>query len=398
MHEGCRRVLLAVAATGAFEAAPAAGQSSAVIYGRLYPELVLARTSGATAPGQPVATMQALPTGGRERVSALEASNSRLGLRGSEALGAGLEVIWQIEQAIAVDAGGGALASRDTFIGFKSDRLGTARLGNLDTVYKNAGDTVSFLGVSSGNFVSISNLLSKSNLSDTSAASFHLRRANSVVFESSERHGFGFAIQYSPDELRSAARNADLWSLGVTFDRGPLYLAAAYERHDDFFGGSRASRSDLRNDADPNARSRDEALRLTAQYRFGAHTLEANHARLRYRERGGGPGRFGEYASDRWSIAWDARWGGPWRTSMAYSGANDGTCTLLGGAACSTAGLHGHMIAAGAGYTLSRRTMLFAMAAHLANGRSALFNNAESLTPAVGARITQAAVGMLHSF
>ena len=56
------------------------------------------------------------------------------------------------------------------------------------------------------------------------------------------------------------------------------------------------------------------------------------------------------------------------------------------------------MIAIGAGYNMSRRTMLFALASYLHNGTSALFNNADSITPAVGASITQIAVGISHSF
>jgi predicted porin len=376
----------------------ASAQSTVVIYGRLYPELVYARTSSPTAPGTPVATMQGSPTGDKGSVTALEASNSRLGFRGEEGLGKGLKAIWQIEQTIEVDQGGGNLASRDTFVGLESETWGTVRLGFMDTVYKDYGDTLSFLGISSGNFVSISNVLSKSNLSDTSSASFHLRRGNSVKYESPEWNDVGFALQYSPDELKSSTTNAYLWAAAVKYEKEPYYFAVAYERHEDFFGGSRASRSALRNNADPNASSRDDAIRLTAQYKFGIHTVEANYARLRYKESGGQTGRFEKYESDHWGLTWDARWRGPWRTAVSYSGANDGSCSLLGGVPCNTDGLEGYMVAIGAGYNMSRRTMLFALASYLHNGKSALFNNADSITPAVGADITQVAVGISHSF
>ena len=377
---------------------PVAAQSTAVIYGRLYPEWTHARTHGATAAGSEVATMQARPSGARASIAALEASNSRIGVRGEERLGGGLRVVWQIEQQVDVSQGGGALASRDTFLGFASDTYGTLRVGNFDTVYKNFGDTLGFLGIGSGNFVSLSNVLSKSNLSDTSAASFHLRRANSVDWESPEWDGVRVALQYSPDESRNASRDAWLWSGGIAFERGALYVAAAYELHADLFGGSRASAAPLRNVDDRAARSRDDAWRLTARYRFGAHAVEANYARLRYRERGGAPGRFGRFESDRIGLTWDARWTGPWRTAVAWAIADDGSCRLLGNVACSTAGLGGAMLAAGAGYNLSRRTMLFALASHLRNGRSARFNNADSLDAAVGADITQFALGMSHTF
>jgi len=392
----CRRALLGIAWLLGLPVVASA--QSMTIYGRLYPELVHARTHDATAAGSPVATMQSPPTGETGSVTAVEASNSRLGLRGEEPLPGGLKVVWQIEQAIDVDQGGTTLASRDTFVGVESDAWGTLRLGFVDTIYKDYGDTLGFLGIGSGNFVSISNVLSKSNLSDTSAASFHLRRGNSVKYESPEWTGVSFGVQYSPDELKTASVNAYLVAVGAKYENGLLYLAAAYERHNDFFGGSRASRSAVRNVNDPNARSRDDAVRLTAQVRLGAHSVEANYARLRYRERGGQPGRFARFESDRWSLAWDARWSGPWRTAIAYAGASDGSCSLFGAVPCSTQGLDGAMIAAGAGYNLSRRTTLFAIGSRLRNGRSALFNNAESLAPAVGADITQVAVGISHQF
>jgi predicted porin len=397
-ERGMKKTLLATAVAATLGTSlGATAQSTVVIYGRLYPELVYARTSSPTAPGTPVATMQDDPTGERGNVTALEASNSRLGFRGEEGLGKGLKAIWQIEQTINVDSGGGNLASRDTFVGLESETWGTVRLGFMDTVYKDYGDTLSFLGISSGNFVSISNVLSKSNLSDTSAASFHLRRANSIKYDSPEWNDFGFALQYSPDELKNAT-NAYLWAVAAKYEREPFYFAIAYEYHHDFFGGSRASRSDVRNNNDPNASSRDDAVRLTAQYKFGIHTVEGNYARLRYRESGGQVGRFQKYESDHWGLTWDARWVGPWRTAVSYSGANDGKCALVGGVSCSTDGLEGYMVAIGAGYNLSRRTMLFALASYLHNGTSALFNNAASITPAVGADISQVAVGISHVF
>jgi predicted porin len=393
-----KKTLLATAVAATLGSSFAASaQSTVVIYGRLYPELTYARTSSPTAPGTPVATMQGAPTGAKDSVTALEASNSRLGFRGTEQLGRGLKVIWQIEQTIDVDQGGSQLATRDSFLGLESDSWGTVRLGFMDTVYKDYGDTLGFLGISSGNFVSISNVLSKSNLSDTSAASFHLRRANSVKYDSPEWNDVAFALQYSPDELKNAT-NAYLWAAALKYEKEPYYFAVAYERHNDFFGGSRASRSALRNNNDPNASSRDDAIRLTAQYKFGIHSIEGNYARIRYKESGGQDGRFQKYESDHWGLSWEARFPGPWRTAVNYSGASDGSCSLLGGVPCNTDGLEGYMVSIGAGYNLSRRTMLFAIAAYLHNGKSALFNNAESVTPAVGADLTQIAIGMSHQF
>jgi predicted porin len=104
--------------------------------------------------------------------------------------------------------------------------------------------------VSSGNFVSNSNVLSKQGFGNNAAGSFHLRRANSVRYESATCQGLQGLLQYSPDDVRSGGRNAYLWSLGVVYDSGPLYGALAYELHNDTFGGSRNVPSALSNTSD----------------------------------------------------------------------------------------------------------------------------------------------------
>ena len=61
---------------------------------------------------------------------------SRIGLKGSEGLDDGLAAIWQIEQQINIDNAGGTFATRNSFVGLKSDSAGTVLLGRYDTPYK----------------------------------------------------------------------------------------------------------------------------------------------------------------------------------------------------------------------------------------------------------------------
>ena len=234
-----------VALAAVVVATPAIAQT-VTVYGRLYPEIVWTRMTGSTQPGSEVSTIAQPPTGETfDNIVRMDSSNSRLGFRGEEPLGAGLKAFFQIEQRIQVDTGGSQLASRDTFVGLASDRFGTVKMGGFDTVYKEIGDTLSFLGVSSGNFVSNSNVLSKQGFGDSSAGSFHLRRANSTRYESPEWSGLQAMAQYSPDEAETSSRNAWLWSLGVLYANGPFYGALAYEIHNDTFGGSRNVPSEM---------------------------------------------------------------------------------------------------------------------------------------------------------
>jgi predicted porin len=379
--------------------APAAvAQSHAVVYGRLYPQLAYVRTSGATPVGAQVSTLVDPATGERNIAGAeLQASNSRFGFRGSEALGGGMTAIWQIEQQVNVDAGGAGLASRETYLGLVH-AYGALKLGLLDTVYKTIGDTQGFLGIGSGNFVSDSDVLSKCGLGTSSACSFHLRRANSVRYDSPSFDGLELQLQWSPDERRSANRNAWLVSAGIAFERGPLYLAVGYEQHSDLFGGSRNVRPELSNFDDPAARARDYAVRGSAKYAFGLHEVELDVARLAFRESSGAPGRFAEYDSLHSAISLRSRWSEAIRTQASYVYANAGSCALVDGASCSTAGLDGRQLSVGAAWYLSRRTYVYAIASYLRNDVSARYSNLANRDPAAGADITQAALGLATSF
>jgi predicted porin len=372
---------------------------SVTLYGRLYPEVIWTRTTGGTQPGTPVSTLAGALTGETfANVVKMDSSNSRLGFRGDEVLGAGLKAFFLIEQRILVDTGNTQLASRNTYVGLESEYWGTVKLGGFDTVYKEVGDTLSFLGVSSGNFVSNSNLLSKQGFGTSSAGSFHLRRANSMRYESPTYRGLQGLLQYSPDEARTSTRDAWLWSFGVVYTNGRLYGAIAYEVHNDTFGGSRNVPSALSNANDAHARARDTGVRATLQYRFGDHTVEGNVAEMAYRERGGRPGRFQNYRHVAASIGVDSKWSDAWRTAGAFDYAGAGSCRLFDGVTCSTQGLDGRQLAVGAAYYLSRRTYLFALYAKVWNGRSAQYNNVDGIDIPPGVDPQQFALGITHNF
>jgi predicted porin len=377
-------------------------QSNVTVYGKLYPELVRANLSGATAKGAAVSTLSAAATGAPDVSTTSEDSpNSRLGFRGSENLGGNLKAIFQLEMGFGVDTGmnssATSLFSRDTWIGLAGD-FGTVKLGSMDTVYKNLGDTLSFLGISSGNFMSTSNILSKPGIGTSSAASFHLRRGNSILYTTPTVGGFQGLFDYSLGEQAGDSKRQSVVSTGVTYKGGPLYAALAYERHYDLFGGSKNVLSTLRNDTNPLAHSQDNALRLTGQYKFGKETrAEVNIARMEYKETGGAVGKFQNYKHDSWSIAGEHKMG-PVTAVASYGYATAGSCSLVGNVACNTNGLEGKMFNVGAGYSLSKRTMLFAVASYMGNGTSAVYTNYELGKPATGQDIKTAAVGLSHSF
>lgn len=380
----------------------AQAQSNVTVYGKLYPELVHVDISGATAKGVAVSTLAAAPAGAADFTqTTMDSPNSRLGFRGTEALGNGLKAIFQLEIGFGVDTGVNSsttqLFSRDTFVGL-SGGFGTVKLGSMDTVYKNLGDTMSFLGISSGNFISTSNILSKPGIGASSSSSFHLRRANSMIYESPEFGGLQWLFDYSLGEIAGDSSRENVISTGFKYEAGPIYAAIAYERHNDLFGGSKNVPTALKNDTNVLARSRDSAVRATGQYKVTESLrVEANYAKLKYEETGGATGKFQEYKHDAWSIAAEQKINNV-SLVASYGQSTAGDCSLVGGVTCSTGGLDGKMLNLGVGYYFSKRTLLFALYSYMGSGQSAVYNNWGNGKPATGQDIKTAAFGISHSF
>ena len=403
-------------AVGTALAAPALGQGSVQVYGKVYPQFAQMRTTGATAPGSLVSTLTqtgngtgilpATGTNGQNQKPrfSVDALNSRVGFRGDEKLG-GVRAIWQIEQAVAIDSGDGdPWANRNSFVGLTGG-WGTVKLGNMDTIYKEYGDNFALLGIATGNFVSASSVLSHNGFGTNRAGRFHERRPNSVVYETPEIGDFQLGIQYSPDETKGnpgQPRNGDWWSLGMKYELERLYASVQHEIHNDTFGASNnlpAVLSNLASPANPDSRSKDTATRFTVEFKPGFHRFTGDFAMLKYRESGQIPGvaKFSRYKHNTWAVGWEARWGGPWRTAVQLTRAGEGSCELTIGD-CSTEGLEGTMLAAGVAYNFSRRTYLFVIGARLNNGTSAVYDNITNGVPTPGADSTQVALGLNMNF
>lgn len=383
-------------------AAPA--QAAVELYGKLYPYLIQERGSGATSPGTPVSNLKkpSAITGQESlmRTNGMAAGNSRFGVRGSEDLGGGLKALFQLETQVAVDDGTGGNGtqfwSRNTFIGLEG-RAGLLRAGVMDTVFKDYGDVIGILGVSSGTFLSSSSVLRKTGFGTSSSSSFHLRRINSLRYDTPEVNGFQAAFQYSSNEEKTADRDPRLVSFGVKYEKGPYYAAVAHEIHYDFFGGSRnAATSNFGNLA---VNSRDSATQATLGYTLNKrHKFGFDVIRKEYKEDPVAANAFRSYRNTAFMLSMENRWSDRWRTAAHYVRSGAGSCSLVS-AVCSTDGLEGTKIAVAGAYYLSKRTYLFGAVSRLVNGKSAQYSSVDvGATPSPGEDIMQVAIGMAHSF
>jgi predicted porin len=272
----------------------------------------------------------------------------------------------------------------------------------MDTVYKEYGDTFAMFGISSGNFVSASNVLSES-ISNVRAARFHERRNNSIMYETPTFAGFTGGVMWGPAEDKSGSRNNNLWSYGVKWDTERFYASVHQEKHEDFFGlSSSIADTSLRNNGNAASHSMDKATRASAEWRLRNFRVVFDIAKLEYNESGqvitaAAPIKATHYEHTNYAIGFDGGVG-PWRFATQVMKAGEGSCEVTSGS-CSTAGLGATMWTVGARYRFDRQTFLYAIGAILKNGASANFNNNSTITGIpLGSDLTNLAVGISYSF
>ena len=370
------------------------------LYGKVYPELVFPSSSGATAAGAAVCSMCESAAGSDNIIkrTEMESSNSRFGVRGHERLGPNLKAIFQLETQFLVDSNNSAFAQRDSFVGLSSN-WGTVKLGRMDTPFKEYGDDLSFLGVSSGNFTSTSGVYRHIGFGgQNNAARFHERRVNAVQYESPDWGPIDFKVQYSTNENKTATRDPHVISAGLQYEAGPFAILVGYEVHKDIFGLSANVPSAMRNNAATSTvRSKDTAMAVALKYKVGIHQFEIDANRKKYEEPNNVVGKVRSYQNNAYMFIWDARWSQQWRTAFHYVKATEGKCSIVA-MDCNTGGLEGSQMSFGFAYHFSRKTYLFVMASLVRNGYSAVYNNSNLQEPNPGEDIRQIGVGLHTSF
>lgn len=198
---------------------------------------------------------------GSSRGTNVSSNASRIGFKGAEELGGGLNAIWQVETEIGADgAGAGAFtAMRDTFVGVRSKDAGTVRLGFMDTPTKQLsrrldlfnnqiGDTRNLLrsnAISGANSVvagstciDTAGVTSLSGAASTAATcgggsnAFEERFRNGIRYDTPSLGGFTASLQYSTQTNTGVDTNndRDAYSLGANYTNGPLLVGATYQR------------------------------------------------------------------------------------------------------------------------------------------------------------------------
>jgi len=379
------------------------------VYGKLYPEWTVLGYGEPSNPGTEVGhlttqlnTRSVLTSrpAARPNVSDHDWSNSYVGVGGR--VSAGRARIGYELQGL-VDFQGGVrdnFRARDAYAYVAHPAIGRLAYGRMDSVYKMFGDRVRFLGISSGNFVGTSRMLSGVGWRGKGETTFHNRRSDMIAWVLPVTRTVDVGVSHSFDAVDGApGRDPTLSAAGVRWRRGDWYAALATEVHRDWLPLSRdepafvpTSSSILNNPA--TARSRDQAWRLSFAWTPKGWRFGTDVARLRYSETDADDqrGRFRDYRSVTWQFSAERRLG-PWRIALNHARGSAGRCELSGGVACSTVGLGGHQTTVGAMRQLDALTSVFVAAQRVHNAPGARYQSAPA-----GANADAIAVGIKIEF
>jgi predicted porin len=358
-----RKILPALLATTlATLSGAACAQSEVQIYGRLNLGLESLQNNG-------------------QRVARLSNNRSVLGFNGSEDIGGGTKIIFQIEGTLSPDTGAGSPAARDTRLGIQG-AAGTLFAGNwvtpyngatsgLDPYYPTTAGYMSIMGNGAGATVN--------NTSDTS--SFDRRQQNSVHYWTPVWNHLQLRVAQGLSEERPAGgARPSLTSSALVYEQGPWYATAAYERHHEYQGPG----------------LNDSGAKLGAGYRFGDTRVALIAERLRYATALGTLERNDAYFSVTHQLGRHGFKLGVGHAGDGSGSAPDGTTVGTARKGPDTGATHYTL---GYDYTLSKRSAVYAYYSHLSNQRNGVVDFAiNSLDAQPGATLKGIVLGLRHNF
>jgi len=374
-----------------------------------------------------------------KRGDIMESSEPEFFIRGEEQLGGGLSAWFQCTSSMdGIISGNNAIASsgicaRNSGIGFKGG-FGNIFWGNWDVGHKlfvnrirgwNGGTNAFTGGVgnllmagsASGTVNPMTSITFSPTATSTNAlttttsdnpASFFRRQANTWHYHSPSFSGFQIQGDISADNESTALPEASplrprMWSIGVHYDNGPLYIGGGYEKHSDYNASNSAVYMG----------GGDHSWTLGAGYTFaGVFKLTGMYMENKY-EIGNGTGQETKIKGFAFFMDWaiagphslkgqfiqlnDVK-GNSSRTIGAYRGAGSMSCASGVGSTGSCAGDTGaRQYGLWYAYAFSKRTELFGGFNKVDNDTNAVMSLGKA-APTAGASQTNIGMGIRHRF
>ncbi|WP_175839130.1 porin [Burkholderia anthina] len=288
---------------------------------------------------------------------------SRWGMTGTEDLGGGLKAIFTLESGINVNSGafgqGGTAFGRQAFVGLSSDSLGSLTLGRqYDMIFYFP------LPVTAASMIGGP---AATHPGDLDNGANTVRVNNAIRYMSPNFHGFKFGGEYSVGGVAGNITANSGYSLGTSYEYGPLKVAAAFEYFKNPTSATAGSGffTDNASGASPVALSLNKGYKsaqayqtaiVAANYTIGALTLGASYSNVQYGQLGpdllGGTARFNNF-----DIGAQYKFSPYFFAGIAYDYLNGRGVTTASGT--TVGGQHYNQIALTADYFLSKRTDIY---------------------------------------
>jgi predicted porin len=385
---------------------------AAAIAGVLAAPLAQAQTANVTLYGRLNLSTQVIlsakqDNGVKQNQYQVGSNSSRLGVRGTESLGGGLNAIFQVEQRFDASNSSNVTTGGDTYAGLQGG-WGTVKIGYFLTPYDDIAPVFGSVPTLLTSILSTAAIWSNSGGTNFTTGSFDDRAGNSLRYDSPNMAGFTVSAHVAGrdpggnngGDVNEARRHAYLMSFGSTYNNGPISVAAAYEIHNNIRDGANPTVAAFNN---PNAKLSDWGASIAGSWNFGAFKIGAVYERLEYDTPAANSTNVGSLKRDMWGISTTVNLG-PGQVYAGYFKGNDGKGS--GGASCVTAGnttacprvgavtlgnaTSAQMWEVSYTYPLSKRTLLYAGYVMIDNDANAAYNfNVGALSGMCGVNTNQ---------
>lgn len=339
--------------------------------------------------------------GADSTLTKVSSNSSRLGFKGSEDLSNGLSAVYQLELGVNMDGttqktvesvssattntttGVTTVKTKDTnvntigfrnsYIGLKSEKLGTVLFGTHDTPYKTA----------TGQFDPFADTMADYNAivgTVNGATNFELRPKDVIAYVSPSWGGVQISAATSQSGQESdngTAGNASIYSASAVYKAGPLAIALAYETHKNGV-----------TDGDKAGRLKNEGARIGAGYTIGDTRIGLVYEAVKDDTSNSALTRDAAYVSVTQKIGQET-------IKLAYGRANDGEDP-----ATKTGAM---FMAVGADHAFSKRTTAYVLYAAVKNEQNAAYGLGQggaggAFKPGSGEDPSVVSFGVNHSF
>ena len=317
----------------------------------------------------------------KENLFLIKSNSSRLGVRGSEALGGGLSAIFQIESGVGAAVGGGlggTLGTRETFVGLQGG-WGTLKGGYFLTPYDDIHPIFGNVPTLGTSILGTQALWSNTGWGGNSqnGGAFDDRAPNSIRYDSPNIRGFTGSVQISaaqqggdatsantatPTTLEAQRKHAYMLSLNGLYNNGPFQGGVAYEVHNNFRPQTLASIPKLK----------DQGFTGAASWNFGVVKIGGVYERVKYDVNAGGTLQRNFWGG---AVTWNL---GPGQLYAMYGQAQNGTGSAAAGSQIGAVRLGPNTGArqyeVSYTYALSKRTLMYAGYVRIDNRSNGAYN------------------------